>query len=113
MAVIPHYQFHNGKTGKVSTVTGWSYLAAALLGSIYVLLKAGLTRFLPALFWQLACLGSLAVLPFVVGYLPENLQLLVLLLALPGALVVQSFLMIGCVRQSFRARGLGERLEDD
>ena len=53
------------------------------------------------------------MLPFVVGYLPENLQLLVLLLALPGALVVQSFLMIGCVRQSFRARGWGERLEDD
>jgi len=113
MAVFPHYQFHNGKTGKVSTVGGWSYLAAALVGSIYVLLKAGTTQFLPALVWQLACLGGLAVLPFVVGYLPESFQLLVLLLALPGALVVQSFLMIGCVRRSYRARGWGERQEDD
>jgi hypothetical protein len=113
MPVLTRYQFHNGKTGKVSTVGGWSYLGAALLGSIYVLIKAGPTRFLPALFWQLACLGALALMPFVVGYLPENLQLLVLGLSLPGALVAQSFLMIGCVRQSFRARGWGVRLEDD
>ena len=113
MAVLTHYQFHNGKTGKVSLVTGWSYLAAALLGSIYVLLKAGPTQFLPALFWQLVCLAGLAVLPFVVGYLPGNVQLLVLVLASPAALLLQSFLMIGCVRQSFRARGWGERLEDD
>ena len=113
MAVLTHYQFHNGKTGQVSIVTGWSYLGAALFGSIYVLIKAGLTQFLPALFWQLACLGILAVLPFVVCYLPESLQLTVLVLALPGALLVQSFLMIGCIRQSFRARGWGERLEDD
>ena len=113
MALLTRYQFHNGKTGKVSTVGRWSYLWAALLGSIYVLLKAGPTRFLPALFWQLASLGALALMPFVATYLPQNLQLLVLLLALPAALVVQSFFMIGCVRQSFRARGWGERLEDD
>ena len=113
MPVLTRYQFHNGKTGKVSTVGGWSYLAAALLGSVYVLLKAGTTRFLPALFWQLACLGALALMPFVASYLPENLQLTVLVLALPAALVTQSFLMIGCVRESFRARGWGERLEDD
>ena len=113
MPVLTHYQFHNGKTGKVSIVTGWSYLAAGLLGSIYVLLKAGTTQFLPALFWQLLCLGAMALTPFVVGYLPGNVQLLVLVLALPGVLVAQSFFMIGCVRQSFRARGWGERLEDD
>ena len=113
MAILTRYQFHNGKTGKVSTVNGLSYLAAALLGSIYVLAKAGPTRLLPALFWQLLCLGALALMPFVASYLPENLQLLVLLLALPGALLVQSFFMIGCVRQSFRARGWGERMEDD
>ena len=113
MAVLTHYQFHNGKTGKVSSVSGWSYLGAALLGSIYVLIKAGPTRFLPALFWQLTSLGALALMPFVASYLPQNLQLIVLLLALPGVLVAQAFFMIGCVRQSFRARGWGERLEDD
>ena len=52
-------------------------------------------------------------MPFVVSYLPENLQLIVLVLSLPGVLLAQSFFMIGCVRQSFRARGWGERLEDD
>jgi FtsH-binding integral membrane protein len=113
MAVLTHYQFHNGKTGKVSRVTGWSYLAAGLLGSIYVLLKAGLKQFPLALFWHLAFLGAIALLPFVVVYLPDNLQVLVLLLGVPGMLVVLSFFMIGCVRQSFRARGWGERLEDD
>jgi hypothetical protein len=113
MSVLTHYQFHNGKTGKVSTVNGWSYLAAALVGSIYVLLKAGPTRFLPALFWHLACLGALALMPFVDTYLPESLQLIVLVLGVPGVLVAQSFFMIGGVRQSFRARGWGERLEDD
>jgi hypothetical protein len=113
MAVLTRYQFHNGKTGKVSSVSGWSYLAAALLGSIYVLLKAGPTQFLPALFWQLASLGAMALLPFVASYLPQNLQLIVLLLGEPGILVAQAFFMIGCVRQSFRARGWGERLEDD
>src|SRR3954468_22373866 len=113
MAVLTRYQFHNGKTGKVSTVSSWSYLAAALLGSIYVLLKSGTTRFLPALLWQLACLGALALMPFVASYLPENLQLIVIVLGLPGVLIAQSFFMIGLVRQSFRARGWGERLEDD
>jgi hypothetical protein len=113
MPLFTHYQFHNGKTGKVSTVTGWSYLAAALVGSIYVLIKAGRTQFLLALFWQLAFLGALALMPFVANYLPDNLQLIVLVLGLPGILLVQSFFMIGCVRQSFRARGWGERLEDE
>lgn len=113
MAVFTRYQFHNGKTGKVSAVNGWSYLGAALVGSVYVLIKAGPTRFLPALFWQLASLGALALMPFVVVYLPQNLQLTVLALSLPGVLLAQAFFMIGCVRQSFRARGWGERLEDD
>jgi hypothetical protein len=112
MAVLPSYEFHNGKTGKVSTVGVWSYIAAALLGSIYVLLKAGLTRFPLAFFWQLAFLAALAALPFVAARLPENLQVIVLVLAVPGILLVQSIFMIGCVRESFRARGWGERRPD-
>ncbi len=113
MPVFTHYQFHNGKTGKVSSVSGSSYFAAALAGSIYVLLKAGRTQFPLALFWHLAFLGAMALLPFVDSYLPENMQLIVLVLGLPAILLVQSFFMIGCVRQSFRARGWGERLEDE
>ena len=113
MAVLPSYEFHNGKTGKVSTVGVSSYLAAALLGSIYVLLKSGLTRFPLAFFWNLAFVGTIAVLPFVIVYVPENLQLIVLGLGVPGILLVQSIFMIGCVRESFRARGWGERRPDD
>ena len=113
MAVLKSYEFHNGKTGQTSTVDGWSYFAAALLGSIYVLVKTGPTQFLPALVWHLACLGGLALLPFVVTYLPGNLQLIVLVLALPGSLLALSLFMIGCVRRAFRARGWGERRADD
>ena len=112
MAVLPSYEFHNGKTGKYSTVGAWSYLAAALLGSLYVLLKSGFTRFPIALFWHLAFLGALALLPFVLVYLPPNLHVILLLLGVPGILLVQSLFMIGCVRQSFRARGWGERRPD-
>ena len=109
---MTHYQFHNAKTDQIVLIGVSFCMGAALFGAFYVLFKAGLSQFARALFWQIVCIGVLVVIPIGVVYLPQNLHIVVFVIALPAIFVFQSTMMVALVERSFRARGWGVRRED-
>jgi hypothetical protein len=83
-----------------------SYVAAALIGSVYVLWKAGAGAFVSALPAHLLLSGTLVALTAVTSIaLPETQQLLALIVAVPAILTVQSLMMIQVIHKSYRRRG--------
>lgn len=88
------------------TVGRGGYVAAGLIGSVYVLWKAGGGAFVAALPAHLLLSGMLVAVTAVTSLaLPGTQQLLALIVAIPAILVVQSLMMIQVVRKAFRRRG--------
>ena len=87
-------------------VGAWGYMAAGLMGSIYVLWKAGMAGFFSALLPHLFLMGVLVATTGVTSLaLPGFQQLIVLAVAIPGLLTLQSLQMIEVIKKTYRNRG--------
>lgn len=87
-------------------VCGWSYLAAGLTGSVYVLCKVGRMGFLFALLPNFFLTGLLVALTGLTSFaLSGSQQLIALTLAVPIILAFQSVQMIKIVKKIFMGRG--------
>lgn len=106
------YRFEEPRTGKVIRISNWSYLLAGLFGALYMLLKAPGEGFLQALGWTIACTLAFASLAMVVTVLPAAAQTVLLVVAPPIVLIVQSVKIVALVRKSYRRRGWIVRQED-
>lgn len=96
----PHGQAHAVDVG------GMSYLAAAFLGAFFVLWKAGMGAFASALPSNLLIVLVVVAATGLTSFaLPAVQQLVVLAVAVPVLLTIQSILMIGIVRKAYRNRG--------
>ena len=105
--MFERYTFEDPRDGSRRTdVSGWGYVAAGLLGSLYVLWKAGPAGFVAALLPHLFLLGTLVAVTGVTSLaLPEIQQMVVLLVAIPGILTIQSLLMVNVIKKTYRRRG--------
>ena len=82
------------------------YGAAGLAGSLYVLWKAGRLAFAAALLPHLVLLGTLVAVTGVTSLvLPGIQQLIVLLVAIPSLLALQSVMMVEIIRKTYLRRG--------
>jgi hypothetical protein len=82
------------------------YLAAGLTGSLYVLWKAGLPGFVAALLPHLVVSGTVVAATGVTSLvLPGIQQLIVLVVAIPALLTIQSVLMVEIIRKIYQRRG--------
>src|SRR5881398_3615233 len=87
-------------------IGGWGYVAAGLVGSIYALWKAGLVGFAAVLLSHLFLLGVVVAATGVTSLaLPGIQQLVVLAVAIPGILTIQSLLMIEVIKKTYLSRG--------
>jgi hypothetical protein len=99
------YRFEHPTTEVVETITGWSYLAAAFFGPLYVLYRRS-TGFLPALVLSVALTVGIVALSGVGSYvLPNRFLLIALVLAVPIALLIQSSFVINRIKSWYRRRG--------
>ncbi len=98
------YMIYDPQTDNSVAISKLSYLAAALFGAFYVLVKAGSGRFAEALALHLGFMLALGALLFVSSVLPPTQQLAVLVIAMPATLVVQAFKMVALVKSSYRRR---------
>jgi hypothetical protein len=98
------YCFEHPKTEELQRVTPWSYVLAGFLGPIYVLFRR-CDGVLPALAIAVALSLGLVALSGVTSYLPTRTQFLAILVAVPAGLMVQSVMVIGLVKRSYRRRG--------
>jgi len=98
------YRFEHPVTEKIETVTTASYVLAGILGPIYVLYRRSNGFFQASAIAGLLSLGLVAV-SGVTSFLPTWMQFLTILLAVPVMLGVQSVMVIGIVKKSYRRRG--------
>lgn len=105
--MFERYSFEDPETeARPVSVGGGSYIAAGLTGSLFVLWKAGLKGFASALFPHLfIVLILVAATGLTTFVLPAVQQLAVLAVAVPVLLTIQSILMVGIVRRTYRNRG--------
>lgn len=89
-------------------VSGWSYVAAGLMGSIYVLCKVGMVGFLFALLPNFFLIVLLVTVTGLTSFaLPGSQQLIALIVAVPIILTFQSVQMIKVVKKILVRRGWG------
>jgi hypothetical protein len=97
---------HPQDEGRRVNVGAVGYLAAGLLGSIYVLWKAGwpgfAAAFLPHLLTMLALIAATGVTSLI---LPGTQQLVVLVIGVSALLVFQSIYMIRLISRTYTDRG--------
>jgi hypothetical protein len=105
--MFERYSFENpSDDSRFVDVGFWSYVAAGLMGSIYVLWKAGIAGFVSALLSHLFLFGALVAATGVTSLaLPGIQQLVVLAVVVPAILMIQSLLMIEVVRKTYLHRG--------
>ncbi len=105
--VFERYLFEDPKDeARRVNVGTMGYVAAGLVGSLYVLWKAGMVAFASALLPHLLLSGILVAATGVTSFvLPETQQLIVLLIVIPGILTVQALLMVEIIRKSYRRLG--------
>jgi hypothetical protein len=104
--MFERYSFENPSDSRYVDVGVWSYVAAGLIGSIYVLWKAGFAGFASALLSHLFLFAILVAATGVTSLaLPGFQQLIVLAVAVPAILTIQSLLMIEVVRKTYLRRG--------
>ena len=105
--MFERYSFENpSDDSRFVDVGVWSYVAAGLIASIYVLWKAGFAGFVSALLSHLFLFAILVAATGVTSLaLPGFQQLIVLAVAVPGLLTIQSLLMIEIVRKTYQRRG--------
>lgn len=97
---------HPGDDGRSIAVSGWGYVAAGLAGSPYVLWKAGLAGFVPALASHLLLLGLVVGATGVTSFALSGIQqMTALAVAIPMILTAQSLVMIEIIKKTYRRRG--------
>lgn len=112
--MLPTYRFDNPKTNESVRIGRWSYVWAALFGALYVLIKAGPARLLRAIVVTLLCTFVLIVIVGLTSVLLSPFkQILVVAIATPAVLVIQSRKMMELVRSSYRRGGWQGRREED
>src|SRR6476469_334364 len=103
--MFPTYDIESPDGATTITIGPLSYVTAALFGGFYVLFKAGTGRIISAAFWTVFFAFLLMVVAFLAALLSGPLQGLVIIIAVPTVLVVQSVRMIQLVRSTYRRRG--------
>lgn len=105
--MFERYSFEDPRDDSRRTDVGsLGYLAAGLAGSLYVLWKAGLAGFISALLPHLVISSTIVATTGVTSLvLPGIQQLLVLVIAIPALLTIQSVLMIEVIRKTYQRRG--------
>jgi hypothetical protein len=105
--MFARYNFEDpGDDSRRIDVGGWGYVAAGLAGSLYVLWKAGMAGFVSALLRHLLLFGVMVAATGLTSLaLPGPQQLVVLAVAIPGLLMVQSLLMIEVIKKTYLRRG--------
>ncbi len=99
------YRFEHPNTEAMESVTGFSYLAAALFGPFYILYRKT-TGFWTSLLLMIALTaGIIGFSGLSSFYLPGRMQLIALPVVIVVALTIQSSFVIQQVRRSFRRRG--------
>jgi hypothetical protein len=103
--MLTSYRFEHPATEQSIMLEGWSYLWAGLFGAFYVRWIGLSTRFIPALAVTMCFVFIGAAVVIGASYLPWLLQVAILLIALPGLVIGQSFIMTSLIRKAFRRRG--------
>jgi hypothetical protein len=99
------YRFEHPTTEALEAISGWSYVAAAFFGPLYILYRRS-TGFFPSLLLCVVLTGGLVALSGVGSYvLPNRLLLIALVLAVPVALLIQGSFVINLVKTYYRRRG--------
>jgi hypothetical protein len=100
------YEVEEPETHSVKILGGGSYLAAAVLGSLYVLLKGFVSRFLVALAIDAACAAAATVIAAAISsHLGPAEAVIVFGMAVIALCVVRSIPMIALVKNGYRSRG--------
>jgi hypothetical protein len=103
--MLTSYRFEHPVTEHSIMFEGWSYLWAGLFGVFYVHWIGLSTRFLPALAVTFCFVATGVAVITGAFYLPWLLQMVILLVVLPGLVIGQSFIMTSLIRKAFRRRG--------
>jgi hypothetical protein len=99
------YRFEHPTTEATEVISGWSYVAAAFFGPLYVLYRRS-TGFLPSLALCVALTLGIVALSGVGSYvLPNRMLLIALVIAVPAALMIQASYVIARIKTSYRRRG--------
>lgn len=99
------YRFEHPTTEQSVTIHRSSYLAAGFFGPFYVLYWRVPGFFTSLVIFLALTLAIVAVSGVTSFFLPPRTQLLVLVVAVPVALAIQSIMVIDLVKKSFRRRG--------
>lgn len=103
---FPTYEVEEPESHEVSSLGGGSYMAAGLLGSLYVLSKGFVGRFFLALAVDLAGFAAAGLVVMVlVNYLGGAEAYIAMLVVVIGMCVVRSVPMIAIVKNGYRRRG--------
>jgi hypothetical protein len=102
--ILRAYRFEHPKTERSVAIGGWSYLWAGFLGAGYVW-WIGYGSILQAVAINIAFAIGVIAIALGSSVLPSLHQFLVLLVALPVAVLAQGSLMISLIRGGFRKRG--------
>ena len=100
------YRFeHPTKEEVTEAISGWSYVAAAFFGPLYLLYRRS-TGFFPALALSIVLTLGIVGISGVGSYvLPNRTLLAALVISVPAALLIQSTFVIGCIKKYYRRRG--------
>ena len=102
--MLTSYRFEHPVTEHSIMLEGWSYLWAGLFGAFYVR-WIGLPPRLPTLAVTICFVATVAAVVIGASYLPWLLQVVILLVVLPGLVIGQSLIMTSLIRKAFRRRG--------
>ena len=99
------YRFEHPTTEVTEAISGWSYVAAAFFGPLYLLYRRS-TGFFPALALSIVLTLGIVGISGIGSYvLPNRTLLAALVIAAPAALLIQSSFVIGCIKKYYRRRG--------
>jgi hypothetical protein len=103
---FPTYEVEEPESHAMSSLGGGSYVAAGLLGSVYVLSKGFVGRFFLALAVDLAGFAGVGfVVMVLVNFLGGAEAYIAMLVVVIGMCVVRSVPIIAIVKNGYRRRG--------
>jgi len=107
------YRFESKDRAKIVRLGPWSYLWAGLFGGAYLVLKVGARGVLRGAL--LLFLFTVALVCLIFGtarFVPQSMQVIVLLLGILAILLIQSLKTAQLVRRTYYLRGWKIRQED-
>jgi hypothetical protein len=99
------YRFEHPTTEETEAISGWSYLAAAFLGPLYVLYRRSAGFFPSLVLCVVLTLGIVGISGVGSYVLPNRMLLAALVIAVLVALLIQASFAIECIKKSYRRRG--------